>query len=249
MMRKYIVGTAVATILTAGIAAIVGFVLASVHAASDKLVAFTVQEIKSVYRPDGSVGMRMESTMAVREDGSRATVSAVQAPDGAWRELRSITDTIAGRKTDVDGITESTTTYELTAGELAQARNAARACSEAGGERGRALGFEVVKITEDLAQGSLARIENWLAPELDCYALRSKAYVRSADGSLRLTQEMQARWVQVGAPDESLFAIPANYTERSPSAVARELERRFPGLACADCPANPADAAYQERRQ
>ena len=87
--------------------------------------------------------------------------------------------------------------------------------------KSRMLGYEVVRVEEDMpALGS--HYDAWLAPALDCFALREtvtrhKAY--SVADTLTIIK---------GNPSPALFAIPAYYTERSPSEVGAEFARRFP---------------------
>jgi hypothetical protein len=51
-----------------------------------------------------------------------------------------------------------------------------------------------------------------------------------------------------GEPQSSLFAIPANYVERSPSQVADEFERRFARRPFKESVLQRAEETYHNRR-
>ena len=90
------------------------------------------------------------------------------------------------------------------------------------------LEFKVVKRTVQFpAEGSsrASTQEEWLAPELNCFPLRQVhrdsdapvAPVRTTSQVLRITP---------GDPDEAMFRVPPNFTERSPREPHEEIARR-----------------------
>lgn len=90
-------------------------------------------------------------------------------------------------------------------------------------------------------------ITKWAAPGLDCYVLSMSAvkYVNSNPGSKTSRETVS---LIPGEPQTSLFAIPANYVERSPSQVANEFERRFGRRPFSDSVLQRAEEMYQAHR-
>jgi len=86
------------------------------------------------------------------------------------------------------------------------------------------LGFRVVRKAWGNEEGL---IEQWWAPELNCYPLRVVMQKRGQDGNFRVVQTTEAASVVLGEPDAKLFAAPADYVERSPLAAATERALRI----------------------
>lgn len=149
------------------------------------------------------------------------------------------------------GLTKSVTTYPLddrTVGYYAMPRTLCT--KEPGAERGKLLGYDVVKVTRELklATGEVMRIENWQAPALNCFTLAEAATKGPADGpQLRTTKEVVA--IFEGDPSPSLFETPTGYTERSPSQATAEWTRLFPGQSsCCDESMPKLDDAYMSHQ-
>ena len=94
-----------------------------------------------------------------------------------------------------------------------------------------ALGHRVIKKTVDVEPGPVgpdgateaSRIEEWVAPELDCFPLRRvDTYIAPTTGEEKVGMRYEVFAVIPGEPEEALFEIP-DYTERSPSEMAQEL--------------------------
>ena len=82
---------------------------------------------------------------------------------------------------------------------------------------GQVAGLQVVK---SVLEHDGHRVEQWLAPELDCAALYWRSEARNPDGILQSVGEETTVSVTLGEPSPELFEIPSNYTE---------LYRAFPG--------------------
>jgi hypothetical protein len=70
------------------------------------------------------------------------------------------------------------------------------------------LGYRVIPITKESSSGTLA---SWIAPDLDCFPLMETYTSTRGPRNERVVTR-----VDLGEPPESLFAIPDEYTERSP---------------------------------
>ncbi|MGH9431354.1 MAG: hypothetical protein ACRD3T_07410 [Terriglobia bacterium] len=216
------------------------------QANDSNLTPFTVTEVTRMFDRNGMVRDVDETTHALRGDGSRVFLR--RAVNGSQVGIKTVVNTGSATRTTVDARTESTTTYQLTKDEVARLRSPA-ACSAQNTEHRVILGFDTIKSIKTFTNGEgEIRGESWLAPALDCYALRSTEVLSKKDGTTR-RNEMEATSVVTGEPDARLFEIPSGYTERSPSevfaeAVHRGVEQRNVRSATADA----LDEAYQSRR-
>jgi hypothetical protein len=101
-------------------------------------------------------------------------------------------------------------------------------CSPLGNEQ--MLGYRVQKVTTVPSNKPDMSLESWIAPDLDFVPLLQ---VRHRDG--KATTIRRAINVQPGEPDESVFALPANYRRVAKSSefveqgsLARGLDNPFP---------------------
>jgi hypothetical protein len=116
----------------------------------------------------------------------------------------------------------------------------------------KVLGYDVKLLERDLLApgpgGKKISVESWRAPALNCYPLREKLFL--GDGNEKIvTHVREVISVMPGEPDATLFQIPAGWTERSPSQVYAEFERRYPAYARGIPPvAVEQDKAYNHHR-
>ena len=206
--------------------------------------------------PEGATVTSRKSLLAVRADGSRADLflETNQKPDGK----RKVTLLNERRQVMVDPSTESNTTYPLTAYSV-QKQSQRPACEPAAAlEKGTILGYTVYRFSrEDDYKQSLVKWDEWLAPDLNCMALRSISEgIIAASGKPLGRQTVEVTRIVLGDPSAELFAIPPTYTERSPSEVFREVDRRRAAgvgpKACASCDPSTnqkLDRVYHTARQ
>lgn len=165
--------------------------------------------------------------VALRGDGSRAEKRIVRNDNPM--EVRTVIDTNAAKKTVLDVLTESKTTYNVTPVEVIAYRHKPTSCTVGNqqSEMSTMLGHEVVKVvTSEIPGQPSSRKVQWRAPELNCLPLRTQAREVLADGTLGSYSIEEVTSLSLGAPDKSMFEIPPNFQERSPSSVmerAREL--------------------------
>lgn len=242
-MRRAVI-LAVVTIGVAGL----GFIPAShllSQAPGASWAPFTALILEKRLNESGQEAYQEYLTVAVRSDGSEAISMRRQDPTGQWVHIRTIVDVMAKKRVAVDPMTESVTTYPLgTASSSPQ-----KECTKDGNpERKTILGYEVVRIREDrLLPGSGGRrvgTDNWVASALNCFPLTESSSLLQPDGK-QYTNVREVLSIIPGEPADSLFAIPSTYTERSPSQVFSEYERRFPGHGgLPPSTANKLDSAY-----
>ncbi len=90
-------------------------------------------------------------------------------------------------------------------------------------ERNNVLGYEVLKHTYGWAGASL---EVWVAPELDCYELRSTLWRVDAETGVKyVAATNDVVTVTEGEPRGDGFALPEDYTETQPSELAKVAKK------------------------
>jgi hypothetical protein len=216
---------------------------------------FTATIVERMYAGDATAPVHVENYIsAVRGDGSQVKDFKRQVmPNGGWGDMRVISDLSARRRTTVDPSTESVTTYPYSDKAAARLATPPSACSSnANAPHATLLGYDTVMVQTALpgAPGETRELTQWLAPALNCFALKETMTFHQPDSaSSRTTTE--AVLVKVGEPSKSLFDIPAGYVERTPSQVFAERARRFPDEppAAADATATRLDGIYQSHQK
>ena len=199
-------------------------------------VTIAVEQRMNRY-PSGEFVQIQTSMFVRRSDGSTVELRTVAAPDGESHQQRTITDLARKRISVLDGLTQSLTTYKLTDQHVANRRLRNTSCLNAGSETRDILGYRVVRVKEKLGgpEGEVRKVESWRAPDLDCYPLEETLFMGREGSSLSVVNLRKAVEIRPGEPDAALFSIPAGYTERAPSAVIAEFERKY-GLSRDKCP-------------
>jgi hypothetical protein len=97
--------------------------------------------------------------------------------------------------------------------------------------------------------GEHKQIEEWAAPDLDCFPLVQTITQSLADG-MQYKTIRTVTFVVTGEPAESLFTVPENYVERSPAETAVEFSRRYPGRSVAGSETlSRAEDRYRKQQQ
>lgn len=175
----------------------------------------------------------LRESVGWRKDGSHVRIR--ELANGVASGLRTVVEFQTAKRTVVDPLTESITTYPLPAQAVARMRIAPQQCASISGGTVRAiLGFETVQVVFNdpapttLASGNPAPLlyqEQWVAPSLNCYPLLTITTVIE-DGKEISKKVTEVLDVKLAPLPDSLFAIPSLYSERSPSAVLDEYDRR-----------------------
>ena len=182
--------------------------------------------------------MRESGVEAYKSDGSWATKLQrhVQIPGrpAESHKIRTIMDLSARQRVMVDPFTESKFTMALSDEEVRHLRTKHDCYSTRENQsidlnppEETILGYRVVKKIETTPiDGEFMRFEVWVAPELNCYQLRSTILdVTDPNAPVILTQ-VEAVEIIPGEPDGSMFETPSGFTERSPEDIEREIARR-----------------------
>ena len=200
--------------------------------------AFTARTLTIYNNPDGSEVVRESGVEAYRSDGSWASnfQRRVQIPGrpAESHEVRYILDLPARRRVTIFPFAESKSTMALP-DEWARHFSTRHDCLgtterqsiELSPSPGTILGYRVVKKIETRPiDGELMRFELWVAPELNCYQLRSIDRDVTDPTAPVIRTQLEVVEIIPGEPDGDLFDIPAGLTERSPEDVEREIARR-----------------------
>ncbi len=217
---KYFVSIGVLATLSIATWLLTRSVFAQTYAPVPVLVKYA--EKKSDYKGERS----SESTLAVRADGSQVEAKVIRSYDGETYTRRTIMDLIEGKKTVIDPITESKTTYVLSDLAVLSKRMPASGCTNFTPD-GSLHGYAVVRLSTPtpVPHGS-QRVDAWYAPKLGCVLLKQQFVKTREDGSSVGTVVKEAVQITIGEPPAELFAIP-NYQERPPSAVLEEARRKY----------------------
>jgi hypothetical protein len=192
---------------------------------------FTAVMVQRHYMPGAVEPDHIENYIhAVRSDGSWVNVFDRQLANHEWGEVRVVLDVPSRKRVIIDPSTESLVSYPLSEnGVRIRVTSPASCLSKANSGRATLMGYDVLKVSDDFpANGDeIRRSERWLAPGLDCFAVKETNTYGSASALNRTTRD--ALYITIGEPDPKLYQIPANYTERSPSELSAEHARRFGG--------------------
>lgn len=211
--------------------------------------AFTVAIVENQFDLQGREVYSEYVLGAVRSDGSEVRVSRRKLPDGQWFQPKWVLDLSLRKRVSVEPATGSILTYPLSDKAVAEYRAPRASCGKISlAEPSQLLGQRVVHMREDAAPDSY--VDRWLAPALNCFPLRETFTFTSGPPTATRRIVRQALFLIPGEPARSLFQIPASYVERSPSEMAAEFARRFPGHdAMSTKSAQRLDDIYRTARQ
>ena len=205
--------------------------------------AFTARTLTIYSNPDGSEVMRESGVEAYKSDGSWAInlQRHVQIPGrpAESHEIRKILDLPARRNVRIVPFAESMSTVALSDEEAQHlnTRHARHDCLSTAEHQSielspspeTILGYKAVKKIETPPtpiDGRLTRFEDWVAPELNCYLLRSANIDVTDPTAPVMRTQLEVVEIIPGEPDGDMFDIPAGLTERSPEDIEREIARR-----------------------
>ena len=216
-------------------------------------VALVATQTESGYDRAGEMKITGVSLIGVRSDGS--TVLSQNLPKPGNRgvaEMRTIIDLERREEIAVDGLTESVSTVPIPLRAVEAYRKVADCTTDDPEARSIILGYEAVRTVEDrIRPARVLRIENWLAPALDCFPLRQVLSLGKTTADLSPASIKEVTRVTISDPPSSFFETPPGYTERSPSQRRAEFSRRYPEVAI---PENlrqadqQADQVYHQRQ-
>jgi len=199
--------------------------------------AFMAFQIERRYDATGAERYHEYRTFAVRSDGSSAWfANRPGTVDGQIHGFGAIYDLANQRVTTVDGFTESTITESLAPGQVAFQRKMDHSC-QSGTERSTILGQQVVKVTVPVGPTRPG------AGLLLAFPYRRLVF-RGKPGA---KTTLETLYLIPNEPPASLFEVPRNYAERSPSQVADEYARRLGHRPFSDNVLQRAEEKYHAR--
>lgn len=183
--------------------------------------------------PSGVERLQHINTIAYRQDGSYAIFRRVRTESGPLGDVAEVVNVRDGSRTLIDYSTQSVSTTKLPEG--AAARLALKpSCGELTSRKGAEIqefqGFEAVR---EVFEKNGNRIERWVAPELDCVAMKEIQTEIEPNGQEGSSNIIEVLSVQLGEPLSQLFEVPSGFTERSPSEMVAErslYEQRLAGV-------------------
>jgi hypothetical protein len=182
-----------------------------------------------VYDRAGEMRAKQVLILAVRGDGA-VIEERISDHNGPLARTRSIHNRESATKTVLDFATQSKTSYYGM--RLRDFKERLLSDYSAMADEGELiLGERVIKVTH---QSRRSRVDTWLAPGLDYVPLRGEFVAFGDDGEIAARTVKEAVEILRGEPDPSLFSIPDNFIERSPSEVYAEIEKLRNGK-CPGC--------------
>jgi hypothetical protein len=172
-------------------------------------------------------------TVAYRGDGARAeSRTFFKRDDGAPYKIRREIWFPDGRKLLVFDSDKVVSSFSFPATAYEHWKNTThydpvRGCVATllGTVMGTAIGNEQRSAIESIhaRYNRASDFESWRAPSLGCLELGRKAVFLNANGSVSDTSELILEFVTQGEPDLSLFTVPAEYEEVTPSEANRRV--------------------------
>lgn len=201
----------------------------SASAADSPVKPFTATVHRFQYRANGSLAHEETYTVAYRSDGSKVSDFHRTLPNGEMVEMKEIADVSGGREITVDYATHSISTYAIQPGYLPVLKQRMSSCLGGVSAQQTILGYPVVLVHAGHTYGNGASNvhDRWEAPSLNCFALRQIDAMTALPPNKAPHNEEEVTNIALGEPDPSLFSVPENFVERSPSQRHAEFERLY----------------------
>ncbi|MDQ2841489.1 MAG: hypothetical protein M3Y72_10725 [Acidobacteriota bacterium] len=134
---------------------------------------FAIRYEEQTFIPSNSITSKQPmryTTFARRADGTISESRMQIAADGVEYKQTTIRSPTLGKRIVLDGITESKTTYRLSAKEIKSLEFPPKDCSSAGRifKQGKWDQYDTVGIVADIPGAERRHFETWRAPELGC---------------------------------------------------------------------------------
>jgi hypothetical protein len=182
-------------------------------------------------------------------DGSEVSFTSVTSPD-EQRRGQLVEGFIVASKTQyvLEPFTHSIMTYHLSGTEVEGILNSKRCPSDINElkEHSEMFGLDVVRRREkaDFTNtGGFDITDDWMAPDLACFTLREIYSVSDGPWNRRTVISLVR-----GEPPSSMFDIPANYVERSPSELSHIWKTLFGAPFLRDGSLNAYEKRYLSHR-
>jgi hypothetical protein len=166
-------------------------------------------------------------TFARRSDGSEVTSTSVHSPDKLQVDrIVDILDVNSSKQIALEPFTKSSMTFYLSPKELNQTLDSRHCPANVDelGEHSKILDYDVVRDRDRWGSDSKSTDDEWLAPSLACFTLKEIFAVSWGGWNRRTVVSLTE-----GEPPSSMFDIPPEYVERSPSEMVVKWSDTFPG--------------------
>lgn len=187
-------------------------------------------------------GLEVDRRIAIRADGAAAIDSPVAGNNQNGLDARTIRFPKEGMYVLISDAARAKSTHYFPRSEPETAAGAPR-CEGKLSHEFRWVGQEQILGFQTHRYESTGRMDTrtfsetqWLAPDLNCLALRFLQIASSADGRESRRFERVALSVRVGEPDPALFTVPGAYREVPPSQQMQEVHELRTGRPFAESP-------------
>lgn len=196
-------------------------------------VGVTVQRTEVFYKfPSGERSRSQKTTLGIRDDGSNVEIVYGKSPDGRDIKQKRIVDRARRIRVVEDELTESLTTFHLSDQGLNGFLIGDGECPPpANASTEKRLGYTVYRVRKEMGSdnGIALASEAWIAPDLNCLALvETRLATPAGSDKAQVTNVRTVDSIVLGNPHSELFAFRAEFTERPPSGVIAEFQRRYP---------------------
>lgn len=249
MERRKVIAISLCTFIAG---ACVNLALAQLQAKSSR-VAFTAVVLSKSLGQDGKEKATGTKTVAINSSGSVAVRRQVWVDGQMPSEVTTIQDVESKTVTELYSATGSKVTMVLSDEAVRRLTGKTdHTCGLQSPEASRHLGFTVIKRTTSQTGSDNRTVnrEEWLAPELNCFALGTTSTLLDSNGTVLGRNATETASVAVGDPPQGMFVAPEQYIERAPSEIiAEDAKRRGESLSAHTLKAAAnADAVYNQRR-
>lgn len=194
--------------------------------------AFTLHTEVYGYHEGQPPRLRRLRKMAMRSDGTRATVGSLFTVGQTEEYERTVAFLDGSTVSFRPGIAAKTSfgaRPRMAQAWRARLFNPPPNCLYPGSEfvgRDTIAGEPVVivKLVSELGWS----LTSWKAPGLGCEPLQYRSYDKQPDGTYKLTSELRTTSLVFGEPDPQLFEIPSSgYKEMKPSDIVRAYDKKY----------------------
>jgi len=196
----------------------------------NQIKPFVVHQVERIFNEGKDQPVfASDQTFARRSDGSWSDSFTSREADGSYGHVLDYVDLARMVTVHTEPVTLSVMTWAISAADIPRDTAAGfRACNDLktgyeAGPHSRILGYDVIFVSATYT-GTGATEARWVAPALDCYALRS-VYRTPAGGH----DDFEVTAVQEVEPPAALFEVPSGYVERSPKAIQALYSEKIPG--------------------
>jgi hypothetical protein len=196
-------------------------------------VPFAVQIVEESFGNSAAVKpVTVQNIVYGRQsNGSEASFTSVHSPDNQQTaELVYILDVNSRKEIQLEPFTKSSMTFYLSEQQLTQSLDSRHSPTNVDAliEHSKILNYDVVRYRDNSGSSAESPIDDvddeWIAPRLACFVLKEIFTVGGGQWNRRTVVSLTE-----GEPPSSMFNVPREYVERSPSEMASKWSDTFSG--------------------